>query len=67
MNLPLPAVTDPLFKPRSEGGLGVSAEAFYRRNFDGPSTGFVNFPLQESEVRWITGSDPAGIRTSSCG
>ena len=67
MNLPLAVVTDPLFKPRSEGGLGISAEAFYWRNFAGHSAGFNRFPLQDSETRWITATDPAGIKTSSCG
>lgn len=67
MNIPAAAVTDPLFKPRSEGGYGLSGEQFYWPNFSNRSPYFQTFPLGDSETRWITATDPAGIKTSSCG
>jgi hypothetical protein len=77
MHLPVASVTDRLFKPPSERGLGLHPESFYWRAF-GPartlpfaSPGITEheygFPLKDSQVRWITKDDPFGIKLGNCG
>ncbi len=83
MHLPEARVTDRIFKPPADGGLGLFPESFYWRAF-GPhrtvpfdSPGERNpffpvendhgYPLRDSEVRWITKDDPPGIKRGSCG
>jgi hypothetical protein len=77
MHLPQGAVTDRLFKPPAEGGLGLFPESFYWRAFGTDKTSpFASpgngdheggYPLTDSEVRWITQHDPIGFKQSSCG
>ena len=76
MNLPGKNVTDPLFKARSAGGLGVDPEAFYWQYMDRRRAPFsapggreneYGFPLLDSEVRWITRHNPPGVKRPSCG
>jgi hypothetical protein len=76
MHLPDASVTDRLFKPPSEGGLGLHPESFYWRAFASRTFPFASpgggeheygFPLKDSQVRWITKDDPFGIKLGSCG
>ncbi|HEX6116139.1 MAG TPA: hypothetical protein VFY99_03495 [Solirubrobacterales bacterium] len=63
MELPEAAMTDPLFTT-----LGVDKETFYRRAY-GDLTGgpvFRTFPENDSQTRWISETDPPGIRTNTC-
>ena len=70
MNLPPAKVTDPLFQPVTNDGLGIgltSAEPFYRQAFGNANTdGFDHFPLTDSSTRWIT-KDTPGFKHSECG
>jgi hypothetical protein len=76
MHLPDASVTDRLFKPPSEGGLGLHPESFYWRAFASRTLPFASpgggeneygFPLKDSQVRWITKDDPIGIKLGNCG
>lgn len=76
MHLPDANVTNPLFKPASEGGLAVAPEDFYLNSFGGNANPFHSpgvtdstwgFPLKDSQVRWISKNDPIGIKAPSCG
>jgi hypothetical protein len=77
MHVPEATVTDRLFKSPADGGLGLFPETFYWRAFGTDKTSpFASpgnrdqeggYPLKDSEVRWITKTDPIGIKQSSCG
>ena len=61
MELPPAEVTDPLFNT-----LGVDPETFFQRSFENVSH-FQQFPETTSQTRWISETDPPGIRTNTCG
>jgi hypothetical protein len=61
MELPAARVTDPLFNT-----LGAHPETFFQRSFENVSR-FVQFPHLDSQTRWISETDPIGIRTNTCG
>jgi hypothetical protein len=61
MELPAAEVTDPLFNT-----LGADPETFFQRSFENVSH-FGQFPEQTSQTRWISETDPPGIRTNTCG
>jgi hypothetical protein len=60
MELPPAQVTDPLFNT-----LGAHPETFFQRSFENVSR-FAQFPEQTSQTRWISETDPPGIRTNTC-
>jgi hypothetical protein len=61
MALPPARVTDPLFNT-----LGADPEMFFQRSFESVSH-FQQFPETASQTRWISETDPPGIRTNTCG
>ncbi len=78
MTLPDAKITNPLFKPLSEGGYEVLPEDFYWNSFGSDKTNPFSapgggtesqwgFPLRDSQVRWISQHDPAGFKAPSCG
>ena len=60
MELPDAQVTDPLFNT-----LGAHPETFFQRSFENVSR-FQQFPETTSQTRWISETDPPGIRTNTC-
>jgi hypothetical protein len=76
MTLPDASVTNRIFKPPSEGGLGLHPESFYWRAFASRTFPFAApvrqptesidkeyaFPLKSSVTGWITRDDPIGIK-----
>jgi hypothetical protein len=60
MELPPAAVTDPVFN------LGTDPETFFQRSYATPAN-FGQFPELTSNTRWISETDPGGIRTNTCG
>ena len=50
MHLPDAAVTDPLFKPQSQGGLGVDPERFFDRSFNFSTLD--HYPYRDTTPRW---------------
>jgi hypothetical protein len=60
MELPPARVTDPLFNT-----LGADPETFFQRSFENVSH-FAQFPETTSQTRWISETDPPGIRTNTC-
>jgi hypothetical protein len=74
-------VTNAMFGKVGAGGLGLAPETFFEQTYGGGNAGTIKpfqasggvhpdnegFPLQDSVVQWIGRTDPAGIRTASCG
>lgn len=66
MNLPGKSVTDPLFKSRSEHGLGLDRESFFWRYMASKTQKVEHFPHRGSPFEWISKDSPIGVK-DGCG